>query len=579
MSSMMKRLAAPGRALLLVCAGAVASLAVSVAAVQDPPAPQEPPVFGSGVGVVPVAVRAVDRQGRPVTDLRPDEFTVTEDGEPQQVRLFSVQHFDETTAAPVMAGGVDPFPGEPARGRVFLLALGRGRLQPPAKGVDGLLQFVREQLLPTDQVAVMAWNRATDFTTDHASVAALLERFKERHEAVEVGLFMAFNGLRARYSDVSILPSHVLADIDMVFGGPAASRRIVPGEMVEADRIEAETRERVDALLGTDTARLMADVVVPASDLEQVAAFNAFATQYTQTMHNIGLLYSAVEYLRRIEGEKHIIFVTETGFYFPNVEGERNLAWRASDARAAIHYVHTGGMGGGWPPARRFDGPTARTLTGMTGGQFYGNRLPRAIDDLRLIDAATRVQYLLGYYPTRAWDGRFRRIEVRVTRPGVTLYHRGGYFAREELPVDWRVPLAYVRMAAAAAYPQSIADIPMTIRATTPRGRQAGTVAVHLAIDPSHVAFATTGDGRHTATLELAVYCVAGRSQTVGEASQTLDLSFTDARLAEIAETGLIYEFQVPVEAAARVVKVIVYDLAGDRLGSDEVRIEEVAGD
>jgi hypothetical protein len=37
---------------------------------------------------VPVDVRVVDSKGDPVTDLKKEDFTVTEDGIPQQVRLF-----------------------------------------------------------------------------------------------------------------------------------------------------------------------------------------------------------------------------------------------------------------------------------------------------------------------------------------------------------------------------------------------------------------------------------------------------------------------------------------------------------
>ncbi|MBZ5495791.1 MAG: hypothetical protein LAP85_05270 [Acidobacteriia bacterium] len=35
-------------------------------------------------------------------------------------------------------------------------------------------------------------------------------------------------------------------------------------------------------------------------------------------------------------------------------------------------------------------------------------------------EGATRVEYLLGYYPRDDnWDGKYRHIEVKVDRPGV----------------------------------------------------------------------------------------------------------------------------------------------------------------
>jgi hypothetical protein len=133
---------------------------------------------------------------------------VLEDGVAQHIRHFSTQ------ALIAKPAGVDnkrllrkadadaPLGSQDAR--IFLIVLGRGRLQPPGNGVDGMMHFVRDLLLPQDQVAVMAWNRATDFTSDHTQIAGMLERFKKRHEAIESELAMYFSGLRAVYGSPGI---------------------------------------------------------------------------------------------------------------------------------------------------------------------------------------------------------------------------------------------------------------------------------------------------------------------------------------------------------------------------------------
>ena len=53
-----------------------------------------------------------------------------------------------------------------------------------------MIHFVRDRLLPNDIVAVMAWNRATAFTADHAKITAFLERFKTQHVNIENDLAM-----------------------------------------------------------------------------------------------------------------------------------------------------------------------------------------------------------------------------------------------------------------------------------------------------------------------------------------------------------------------------------------------------
>ena len=79
---------------------------------------------------------------------------------------------------------------------------------------------------------------------------------------------------------------------------------------------------------------------------------------------------------------------------------------------------------------------TMNSVAEQTGGKaFYNtNDLNRAIRD-SMEDGST--YYTLGYYPeNKNWDGRFRRISVKVNRPGVKLHYRQGFFAVE--PKDIR---------------------------------------------------------------------------------------------------------------------------------------------
>src|SRR5688572_1357819 len=104
-----------------------------------PLAQQVPGTIRSGITIVPVDVRVVDRDGRAVTDLKESDFTILEDGVPQTIRQFAMQAL---TPEPPIPGAKPPLrssPGAdagPRRHRTFLIVLGRGRLQHPARGVD-----------------------------------------------------------------------------------------------------------------------------------------------------------------------------------------------------------------------------------------------------------------------------------------------------------------------------------------------------------------------------------------------------------------------------------------------------------
>ncbi len=75
-----------------------------------------------------------------------------------------------------------------------------------------------------------------------------------------------------------------------------------------------------------------------------------------------------------------------------------------------------------------------RTLSEQTGGRYI--RDPGGAQMYATFQEIVRElghQYTLGYYPTlERRDGRWRRLEVRVARPGVTVRTRRGYFAPKD---------------------------------------------------------------------------------------------------------------------------------------------------
>jgi len=78
------------------------------------------------------------------------------------------------------------------------------------------------------------------------------------------------------------------------------------------------------------------------------------------------------------------------------------------------------------PPDNDFD-----LLCRQTGGRvFMVTSLSELTTGFAQLEAELRAQYVLSYYSSNdARDGRFRRIEVRVKRPGVTVRARSGYYA------------------------------------------------------------------------------------------------------------------------------------------------------
>jgi len=590
--------------LLIVLGAAIAALA------QQRP---DQPVFRSRITLVPVDVRVVDANGKPITGLKADEFTVLEDGVPQKIGHFAehalTPETPEPNAPPLLRQAAESAQLAPQRQRIFLIVLGRGRLQEPARGMDALLEFVRKQMLPQDQVAVLAYNRATDFTTDHQRVAVTLERFRSGHEKVEAAIAHQFDGrsLQARYGSQEIAPSTQRMIEEMLYGpGAPPVRKLPPAPTTAASRRAEDIRRDTDALLEAEIASSHGEMRTPFDEARQRDAdrfdvtLGGYVTGNIRAEQDLTNIYTGIEYMRYLQGEKHLIFVTEEGLILPRVEDDLGIGAMANDARVVVDTIQTGGLPGPAPPgvfgggasleaqfnqlAARGPGPsvtqrfaleTLKTVSQLTGG--VSSTMAYADRALARIDQVTRSGYLVGYYPANAnWNGKYRKIEIKVNRPGATVLFRHGYYGRDMLvPLDRRAFLTFSRVAAAGYHDREMRDIPVTARASFEKGQDAKTareVLVEVTVDLSRVPFQLEGD-RHVASLDIDVFCGDEKETLVGESWEKADLRLKDETHARLLKDGLPHSTRVALKRRVRYVKVIVYDYASDRLGSAVIRV------
>jgi len=327
---------------------------------QGQPPPQ---VFRGRIALVPVDVRVVDRAGDPVRDLTRDDFTILENGVRQTISHFEI--VDRT-------GPAAPEAREPSREaaalgasapRNFVIVLGRGRLQGPAKGFDAVRTFLNRLSVPPDRVAVAAYDRISELTTDREAVLRLIARYRQRYERIEALLDHWFRGLTVVYGAIEPPPS-VQALIDDVFDAPGlpASRSLAvvpPTEVMSED-------ER-DVLFGNLFGKRD-------DGSRRGFIYNAAARQDLEKLH------AAVEYLRYIDGEKHVVLISWEGLVNIETFMTERLTRLAADARVTLSVIHTGGIATSWLRSGKtviFQGPSwdqlwanadSRTMADETGG-------------------------------------------------------------------------------------------------------------------------------------------------------------------------------------------------------------------
>ena len=113
-----------------------------------------------------------------------------------------------------------------------------------------------------------------------------------------------------------------------------------------------------------------------------------------------------------------------------------------------------------------------------------------------------------------------------------------------------------------------MSDVGVTASASAVAKRQnPWQVSVTVMVDPATMAF-TEADGRHVASLDVAVF-VGGRNQRqVGEIRKRVDLKLEAASYARLKQDGVSFSATIDLTAPARYIKAVVYDYAADRLGS-----------
>jgi Ca-activated chloride channel family protein len=161
-------------------------------------------------------------------------------------------------------------------------------------------------------------------------------------------------------------------------------------------------------------------------------------------------IYLAADYLKKAQGRRVIVIVSDGGDTTSNKSLLEALA-QAQESDAVIFAVFTGNP---WPSENLRDLAAERaleTLTGETGGEALKPRLPLGknglrngedTDDLSLIELdqafgalaeQLRTQYVLGFFSTNEKrDGSFRKLIVRIKKPGYIARARTGYYAPKE---------------------------------------------------------------------------------------------------------------------------------------------------
>ena len=359
--------------------------------------------------LVNVTVR--DRDGNPVRDLKREDFTVLEDNKPQQVVSFDQENTDAvlSTAATEAHCFVRPSRRAPAKlprsstaplkdRRLIILFFDLSSMQPDEidQATAAAQNYVDKQMVAADLVAVVSLGSTLSVNQDFTSDRALLKK-----------ALQAFNlGAGAGFEEGSTGSTEGTSETGGSFTVDDTEYNIF------------NTDRRLQAL------RSIADKLVTINEKKSLIYFSS------------GMDRTGIENQSQLRSATNAAVRANMAIYTMDIRGLQALVPGGEAQNASLRGTspYSGKSVAGQFDSNATTQETLVTLAGDTGGRAFldSNDFGKVFTG---VQQDTSLYYLLGYHSTNsARDGRFRRITVRVNRPGVKLDFRRGYYA----PADFQ---------------------------------------------------------------------------------------------------------------------------------------------
>jgi VWFA-related protein len=342
-----------------------------------------------------VTVRVLDQEGRPVTDLRKEDFVLYDNGERKVITEFEVHTLSEEGMRVRQAGEAADLAksveGMNRRLLIFLDIQGSGVIG-MANAKKAALHFVETQLRPGDEVGILGFSYMRGFfikeylTTDHEKIHKAIKKTRELPPS---GGFASGGGL-----DDSI---RTRGESGGGSGGNTGVRGSTSGAI-------------------TPFASGGSSIAVP-------------GTAVFQHLDFIPRMYDFAQALKLIPGNKSLILFSSRNLGPYAVR----LGKEFGSANTPVYTVNTRN----WIQKRLmtisikkkyiWTNHPLQEISLASGGKYFAD-----IKDIETfssdVQALTGDFYVLGYYVKESWDGEYHEIKVAVNRPGLQVLAQNGYF-------------------------------------------------------------------------------------------------------------------------------------------------------
>jgi VWFA-related protein len=537
----------------------------------------EPATFRERVNLVMVPVVVRDKNGRPIGDLKKEDFQLLDGGKPRVISRFSVEKAGAAkpeSAKPEENAATTPeAPAMAVPDRFVIYLFDDVHLTFPnlVQVREAARKHLDTSLHPSDRVAIFTTSGQgmLDFTDDRDKLHDALLRLRPRPIA------------RASVSDCPYV-SYYLADLIENKHDPIALEAVIQqaGGCANVDPNDTRTGGRQQAIALANSA-----VAMSRSGGEQ------------ETRVSISVIRDAVRRVAAMPGQR-LVVLASPGIFAPEMQFERNdivdRALRANvvinvlDARG-LYYIDPGGDISAAPQS--FNPGMAGAMTGYlheaaiveadflieiasgTGGKVFqnSNDLGRGFE---LLASAPEYVYVLGFTPQNLkLDGRFHNVKVTLKDfKNVTVQARRGYYAPRTVADPKELERQEIEEALFSR--EALHDFPVQLRMQFFKRDDANAkLSATAHVDLKHIRF-RKADGRNCDNLTIVYGLFDRNGNFISGNRQSVEMRFLDQTLTKVLNTGLTLRSSFDVHPGGYMVRLVVRDSEGQTMAAENGGIE-----
>ncbi len=559
--------------ILLLALSAVALFVTSAFSqsvpVPSPSPPDEQSVVRIATNLIQVDVTVTDKSGKIITDLRPDEISIFENGKRQNISNFSfVSNIRESvqTAKKVAPSMPVPAPLAPPRPentrRTIALIVDDLTLSFESTYYvrRALKKFVDEQMAEGDLVAIIRTaggiGALQQFTTDRRQLYAAIE--KVRWNPAGSGNVGAFAPLRG-------LPPGAEED-----EAPAGGRTI--------DEMERDLNEFRSGVFATGTMGAVNYVVRGMENLpgrKSVVLMSDGFKLFTEDRDGFIETSRVMQSLRRLIDQANRASVV---IYTLDARGLQTAGLTAADDTSGRTAEQVNSEMSGRRNELRDTQDGLVYLARQTGGFaiINNNDLPGGVR--RILEDQS--YYLVAYVPDDdTFDPktrRFNRLDVKVSRPGARVRYRSGFFgiSNEDRPPV--VETGNQKLVSALTSPFAVNDLALRLNPLFGRNSaKAPIIRSLLHIGAQNFAFTDGPNDAKILKFDILAMGFGDNGVPIDQISYTHTVTLGKEQFQAFLRRGFVYDFTFPIKKpGAYQLRVAIRDHVSEKVGSANQFVE-----